>query len=69
MKKRVNLKHSAFYWCEVKVSFRSIKHIEQKLIGPEITQAVGIELRKLGSYVINHGIKSGCSLGNLCLYH
>ena len=57
MKKlRVNLKHSAFYGCEFKLSFCSIKHIdqaetpvscpcEQKLIGPEITQAVGIELR------------------------
>ena len=53
MKKlRVNLKHSAFYGCEVKLSFRSIKHIdqaetpmscscEQKLIGPEMTQTVG----------------------------
>ena len=61
MKKlRVNLKHSAFYGCEVKVSFRSIKHIdqeetpvscpcEQKLIGPEINQAVGSH-----SFVLNY---------------
>ena len=56
----VNLKHSTFYGCEVKLSFRSIKHIdqaetsvscscEQKLIGPEMTQVVGSH-----SFVMNY---------------